>query len=100
MVRTLSVAAPNRKISKKAPKKTGPGSTVILSGRGVHRTPPTSVLLPPSTAARRDDFTPLLIDYDETTVADLVGRISQTLANYAGPDHFTELDIIVSERLR
>ena len=57
------------------------------------------MLLPPSSAARRDDFTPLLIGYDETTVADLVRRISRTLANYAGPDHFAELDNILSERL-
>ena len=100
MVRTLSVAAANRKSSKKAPKKTEPGPTVILSGLEVHRTTPTSnVLLPPSSAARRDDFTSLLIGYDETTVADLVGRISRTLANYACSDHFTELDIILSERL-
>ena len=37
--------------------------------------------------------------YDETTVADLVGRIRRTLANYAGPVNLAELDTVLSQRV-
>ena len=72
---------------------------MFLSELEVRCTTPTADVPPPSSAARHHDDTPLLVGYDETTVADHVGRISRTLANYAGSDHLAELDIVLSQRV-
>ena len=72
---------------------------MFLSGLEVRCTTPTVDVPPLSSAARHDDDTPLLVGYDQTTVADHVGRISRTLANYAGPDHLAELNIVLSQHV-
>ena len=97
MVRTLSVAAVDRQRPKKVPRNVEKEPTETRPE--VHHATPTGDVLSRPTAARQDDFTRLLVAYHEATVADLVGRISRTLAYYTGSDHLAELDMVMAKRL-